>query len=131
MPTTTCHQTLYLSLLIHICNENVVTISLETERMSLEDACHSLVEALDARRTDIVKTLLDHLRKSDTSSSGPSLETVLATRCTPQGTLLHYAVNNNLNDAIRALLLAGADTAISQSEHASTSSNSFGILHSK
>ena len=78
--------------------------------MSLEDACNSLVEALDARRTDIVKTLLDHLRKSATSSTpGPSLKSVLSSNCTKHGTLLHYAVHNNLNDAIRALLLAGAD----------------------
>ena len=75
--------------------------------MSVEDACTSLIEALDARRTDIVKTLLDHLRKNDTS--GTSLKTVLASNCTKHGTLLHYAVHNNLNDALRALLIAGAD----------------------
>ena len=31
--------------------------------MSVAEAAASLVEALDARRTDIVKTLLDHLGK--------------------------------------------------------------------
>jgi len=75
--------------------------------MSVEDACTSLVEALDARRTDIVKTLLDHLNKND--KTGASIKNVLNRSCTPSGTLLHYAVCNNHNDAIRALLLSGAD----------------------
>jgi len=73
----------------------------------VDDACKSLVEALDARRTDIVKTLLDHLKKSD--NTGASIKDVLNRNCTSSGTLLHYAVCNNHNDAIRALLLSGAD----------------------
>ena len=79
--------------------------------MSEEEACASLVEALDAKRTDIVKTLLDHLAKAD-PGAGVGLKPVLARLCTKHGTLLHYAVRNSLNDAIRALLLAGADPGI-------------------
>ena len=79
--------------------------------MSEEEACASLVEALDAKRTDIVKTLLDHLAKAD-SGTGVGLKSVLARLCTKHGSLLHYAVRNSLNDAIRALLLAGADPGI-------------------
>ena len=75
--------------------------------MSEEEACASLIEALDAKRTDIVKTLLDHLAKAD-PGTGVGLKSVLARLCTKHGTLLHYAVRNSLNDAIRALLLAGA-----------------------
>ena len=78
--------------------------------MTTEDACSSLVEALDARRTDIVKSILDHLAKTD--PDGSSLRTVLERNCTKQGTLLHYAVQANLNDAIRALMLAGADPGV-------------------
>ena len=40
--------------------------------MSVAEAAASLVEALDARRTDIVKTLLDHLGKD----AGPGVEEV-------------------------------------------------------
>ena len=79
--------------------------------MSEEEACASLIEALDAKRTDIVKTLLDHLAKSD-PGTGVGLKSVLARLCTKHGTLLHYAVRNSLNDSIRALLLAGADPGI-------------------
>ena len=78
--------------------------------MTTEDACSSLVEALDARRTDIVKSILDHLAKSD--PSGSSLKTVLGSNCTKHGTLLHYAVRANLTDAIRAIMLAGADPGV-------------------
>ena len=83
--------------------------------MSTQDACTSLVEALDARRTDIVKSLLDHLSKSD--SSGSSLKSVLESNCTRHGTLLHYAVQANLNDAIRAIMLAGADPGLRNEEN--------------
>ena len=77
--------------------------------MSAEEACASLIEALDAKRTDIVKTLLDHIAKSET---GPGLKLVLERGCTRHGTILHYAVRNSLNDATRALLLAGADPGV-------------------
>ena len=70
--------------------------------MSTQDACTSLVEALDARRTDIVKSLLDHLTKSD--PSGASLRAVLDSNCTRHGTILHYAVQAKLCDAIRAIM---------------------------
>ena len=40
--------------------------------MSVAEAAASLVEALDARRTDIVKTLLDHLGKE----AGPGVAEV-------------------------------------------------------
>ena len=70
--------------------------------MSTQDACTSLVEALDARRTDIVKSLLDHLTKSD--PSGASLRAVLDSNCTTHGTILHYAVQAKLSDAIRAIM---------------------------
>ena len=83
--------------------------------MSTQDACTSLVEALDARRTDIVKSLLDHLSKSD--PSGSSLKSVLESSCTRHGTLLHYAVQANLNDAIRAIMLAGADPGLRNEEN--------------
>ena len=78
--------------------------------MTTEDACRSLVEALEARRTDIVKSILDHLAKTD--PSGSSLKTVLGSDCTKHGTLLHYAVQANLRDAIRAIMLAGADPGL-------------------
>ena len=79
--------------------------------MSEDEACACLIEALDAKRTVIVKNLLDHLAKAD-PGTGVGLKSVLARPCTKHGTLLHYAVRNSLNDAIRALLLAGADPGI-------------------
>ena len=79
--------------------------------MSLTDACESLVEALDARRTDIVKSLLDHLSTA-VDGSQTNLQDVLASQCTKHGTVLHYAVQADLTDAVRALLLAGADPGV-------------------
>ena len=79
--------------------------------MSLTEACESLVEALDARRTDIVKSLLDHLCQAGEGGQ-TDLQTVLANTCTKHGTVLHYAVQGDLTDAVRALLLAGADPGI-------------------
>ena len=79
--------------------------------MSEDEACACLIEALDAKRTVIVKNLLDHLAKAD-PGTGVGLKSVLARPCTKHGTLLHYAVRNSLNHAIRALLLAGADPGI-------------------
>ena len=79
--------------------------------MSLTDACNSLVEALDARRTDIVKSLLDHLSKAGEGSQ-TGLKEVLTSLCTHHGTILHYAVQADLTDAVRALLLAGADPGV-------------------
>ena len=79
--------------------------------MSLTDACDSLVEALDARRTDIVKSLLDHLSKAGEGSQ-TGLKEVLTSLCTRHGTILHYAVQADLTDAVRALLLAGADPGV-------------------
>jgi len=79
--------------------------------MSLTEACASLVEALDAKRTDIVKSLLDHLSKTGEVCE-TDLHSVLSSQCTKHGTVLHYAVKADLTDAIRALLLAGADPGI-------------------
>ena len=79
--------------------------------MSLSEACESLVEALDARRTDIVKSLLDHLSQS-VEGSQTDLQAVLSCNCTKHGTVLHYAVQADLTDAVRALLLAGADPGV-------------------
>jgi len=79
--------------------------------MSVAEACESLVEALDAQRTDIVKSLLDHLAKGNEGGQA-DLQSVLSYQATQQGTLLHYAVHADLTDAVRALLLAGADPGI-------------------
>eukprot|EP00092_Neocalanus_flemingeri_P008333 GFUD01008985.1.p1 GENE.GFUD01008985.1~~GFUD01008985.1.p1 ORF type:complete len:881 (-),score=182.76 GFUD01008985.1:190-2832(-) len=80
--------------------------------MSLTEACASLVEALDARRTDIVKSLLDHLSKTGEGCE-TDIQSVLSCLGTKHGTVLHYAVQADLTDAIRALLLSGADPGIS------------------
>ena len=58
--------------------------------MSVDEACASLLEALEARRTDIVKSLLDHLASG--RAEGLRLQEVLANNCTSAGTLLHHAV---------------------------------------
>ena len=79
--------------------------------MSIAEACESLVEALDARRTDIVKSMLDHLSKA-VEGSQTDLKAVLSCNCTKYGTVLHYAVQADLTDAVRALLLAGADPGV-------------------
>ena len=75
--------------------------------MSAEEALESLLEALQARRTDILKALLDHL--------GGEAGTVLGRHCGKHGTLLHHAVECSHRDAIRTLLQAGADPGVRNS----------------
>ena len=101
--------------------------------MTVSEACASLVEALEARRTDIVKSLLDHLAGG--RAEGLRLQDVLDNNCTVAGTLLHHAVQvqwavvynvqgaevygvqcavqDGQRDAVRALLLAGASPGLS------------------
>ena len=78
--------------------------------MSVEEACESLLEALEARRTDIVKSLLDHLAGGQAGAITPT--EVLACQCCEAGTLLHQAVETGQRDAVRALLIAGANPGL-------------------
>jgi hypothetical protein len=65
--------------------------------MSCSEACSSLLEALEANRTDILKSILDHLRQEDVGL----LHEVLASQCSSGGTLLHAAVSAGSIDAVR------------------------------
>ena len=89
--------------------------------MSSGEACESLLEALNAQRTDILKSLLDHLVSGQaegvtvaevlppSASNIPNiLLQVLANQCCQAGSLLHKAVEMGQRDAVRALLLARA-----------------------
>jgi hypothetical protein len=66
--------------------------------MTASEACASLLEALDANRTDILKSILDHLNQQQDSNL---LQEVLGSQCSSAGTLLHYAVAKDSADAIR------------------------------
>ena len=95
--------------------------------MSSGEACESLLEALDAQRTDILKSLLDHLGSGQAEGvtvaeviplSGNVeniLLQVLTNQCCQAGSLLHKAVEMGQRDAVRALLLAGADPGLKNS----------------
>ena len=97
-------------------------------RMSSGEACESLLEALNAQRTDILKSLLDHLVSGRAEGvtvaevlPPPALKysknilQVLANQCCQTGSLLHKAVEMGQRDAVRALLLAGADPGLKNS----------------
>ena len=95
--------------------------------MSSGEACESLLEALNAQRTDILKSLLDHLVSGQAEGvtvaevlPPPALKCfkkmqVLANQCCQAGSLLHKAAEMGQRDAVRALLLAGADPGLKNS----------------
>ena len=64
--------------------------------MSSSEASASLLEALEANRTDILKSILDHLGQDERL-----LREVLASQCCSAGTLLHAAVAKDSADAVR------------------------------
>jgi len=84
----------------------------------LREACDSLLEAVDAERTDIVMSILDHLTKNSDNTDFV-LSDVLSHQVTKSGTLLHHTVSKGLTDSSRALLLSGADPGIKNSENKS------------
>jgi hypothetical protein len=65
--------------------------------MTTSEACAGLLEALEANRTDILKSMLDHLAQEADNPLGE----VLASRCSSGGTLLHRAVAVDNVDAVR------------------------------
>jgi hypothetical protein len=62
--------------------EKRLFVQLYSPAMSTAEACSSLVEALEARRTDILKALLDHLASGQAGATRGEVLHCTALHCT-------------------------------------------------
>ncbi|XP_037087524.1 poly [ADP-ribose] polymerase tankyrase-1-like [Pollicipes pollicipes] len=83
----------------------------------LEEAIANIRAAIEAGRTDILRTLIEACEQCEQADAEHvTKDRVLSGLWTPEGTLLHMATRLGRPDVVRALLYAGADPGVQNAD---------------